>query len=103
MHPARRSCARRPRAPTLNSVTPSSGFQGATLNLTITGSGFASSGATVRIGAGVTVNSIRVVDANSIVANVTLLGDPGIRTITVESSGTSNSLPFEILSSPLSN
>src|SRR6267142_2582108 len=90
-------------APTLNSVTPSSGFQGATLNLTITGSGFASSGATVRIGAGVTVNSIRVVDANSIVANVTLPADPGIKTITVESGGASTSLPFEILSSQLSN
>ncbi|MBI2150326.1 MAG: IPT/TIG domain-containing protein, partial [Acidobacteria bacterium] len=90
-------------APTLTSVTPSSGFQGATFNLTIAGSGFASSGTNVLGGAGVIVNSIRVLNSTSIVASVTLLGDPGTRTISVDSGGTSNGLPFEILPSPLSN
>src|SRR6267143_374217 len=91
-------------APSLSTVTPSSGFLGATLNLTITGNGFVAGQTEVRFsGAGILVNGARVVNASSIVANVTLLGDPGTRQISVLSGGTSNSVPFEILSSPVSN
>lgn len=91
-------------APTLTGVSPSSGTQGATLNLKIAGSDFATSGAEVLFsGSGVIVNSVRVESPASIIATVTLLGDPGMRAITVVSGATTNSVSFEILPSPLSN
>jgi hypothetical protein len=91
-------------APTLTRVTPSSGVHGATLNLTITGTEFTNTSTEVRFsGSGVVVNGVRFESTTSIVANVTLLGDPGLRTIALVSGGTtSNSIPFEILASPLS-
>jgi len=91
-------------APTLNKVSPSSGFQGATVNLRIAGDGFAAGETEVRFSSpGVLVNRVRVVSSTSLVANVSLLADPGPQEISILGGETSNTLRFDVLPSPLSN
>jgi len=46
--------------PALTSVSPSSGIQGATLNLTLTGSGFSRDTTVALSGTGVVINGVRV-------------------------------------------
>src|SRR5205085_5673632 len=85
-------------APTITRITPSSGIQGATLDLTITGSGFAAAGTVVILsGDGVVLNGVRVVNSTSLIATVTLSGDPGVRSVSISSGGVSNDAAFEIL------
>src|SRR2546422_6428733 len=89
----------------LSQAAPTSGIQGATLNLSISGEDFVPAATTVRFsGSGVVVNGVRVLNAGSLLANVTLSGAAGIRALTVSTTaGKSNSVAFEILPSPLSN
>src|SRR2546426_11057125 len=90
-------------APSLNSVKPPSGFQGATLSLTIAGAGFVPGETEVRFSdPRVLINDVRVISATSLVANVSLLADPGRQEISVFAGGTSNTLRFEILPGSLS-
>ncbi|HYR42044.1 MAG TPA: hypothetical protein VER98_03405, partial [Terriglobia bacterium] len=86
------------------SVSPASGYRGASLNLTISGSVFVPGQTQVSfVSPRVLVNGVRVTGASSLVANVTLLADPGPQTISVVSGGMSNTASFEILPGPVSN
>jgi hypothetical protein len=70
--------------PTMTSVTPNSGKQGHTLDVTITGTNF--TGATVvSFGDGITVNSFTVDNDTQISASITIAGDatPGTRDVSV--------------------
>jgi hypothetical protein len=84
--------------PTITSVSPSSAARGATLDLTVAGSNFAS-GATVSLGAtGVTVNSVTFTSCSSVKANVTISGSAPTGSTTLDvinadgSFGTSSGL-----------
>jgi len=90
-------------APALTGVSPSSGVQGATLNLTLIGSGFTQDTTVTFGGMGVVINSVRLRDSTSLVVNVTLLGDAGPRTVSVTGGSIINAVPFEVLPTPLSN
>ena len=89
--------------PALTSVSPSSGIQGATLNLALTGSGFTQDTTVTFSGTGVIINGVRLKDSTSIVVNVTLLGEAGLRTISVTGESIGNVVRFEILPTPLSD
>jgi hypothetical protein len=88
---------------TVSSVIPSSGVQGATVPITLTGTGFLSGDIRLRVsGAGVVVISIRVLDDTHLNAVLILSGAAGTRTIGVETSaGPSNTVAFKITQSPL--
>ena len=76
-------------APTLTSVTPNQGLQGATVAVTLTGTNFVA-GATVAVsGTGVTVNTIVVVNSTSLTANFVLepAATVGARAVTVTTPG----------------
>ncbi len=72
--------------PLVTSVSPSSGSPGDTLTVTVSGANF-QPGAVVSFGEGIAVNSVRFVNPNQLVANITI--DPnaqvstGGRTVTV--------------------
>ncbi len=70
--------------PTVTSISPTSGARGATLSVTIIGTGFAS-GATCSFGAGITVNSCTFSSSTALVASLTIASDAatGTRTVTV--------------------
>ncbi|HSF18141.1 MAG TPA: IPT/TIG domain-containing protein [Vicinamibacteria bacterium] len=83
--------------PVVSSISPTSGQPGETLNVTINGLNF-QPGAVVSFGEGISVNSVRFVNSNQLVANITI--DPNIqntsaaRTVTVTNpDGTSGNLP----------
>ena len=89
-----------PSAPTLASVAPNQGLQGATVAVTLTGTNFVVAATTVAVsGAGVNVNNIVVGSATSLTANIVI--DPaaaaGARTVTVTTAGgTSGGQAFTI-------
>ena len=89
-----------PGAPTLTSVAPNQGTQGATVAVTLTGTNFVVGATTVTVsGAGVTVNTVVVGSTTSLTANFVL--DPaaavGARTVTVTTAGgTSGAQTFTI-------
>lgn len=70
-------------APVITGATPSSAGPGATLDVTLTGSGF-QPGTTVSFGAGITVNTTTFTSTSQLVANITVQAgaSPGPRTIT---------------------
>ncbi|MDP2702380.1 MAG: S8 family serine peptidase, partial [Candidatus Rokubacteria bacterium] len=70
--------------PVPTSIAPTTALLGATLNVTITGTGFAS-GATSSFGAGITVNNTTFVSSTQLTANITILANatPGARTVSV--------------------
>jgi len=73
-------------APTIASVSPSSGKQGATVAVTIIGTNFETGVTTaVSFGAGITVTSFSVVSSTQITANISLAQNaaPGTRDVTV--------------------
>jgi hypothetical protein len=72
-------------APAVTAASPSSAARGATLNVTISGSGFEPGAALTFSGAGITVNSTTFVSAGIYTANVTVAAGAatGSRTITV--------------------
>ncbi len=74
--------------PTVTSVTPDSGYQGQTLDVSITGTNF--TGATaVSFGAGITINSFSVVTDTLIAVSITIAGTAalGPRGVLVTTSG----------------
>jgi mucin-19 len=87
-----------PSAPTLSGISPSSGVQGASVTVTLTGTNFVADATTVSVsGTGVVVSAVNVVDATSLAAILQLSGNPGARTITVTTKdGTSGAQTFTI-------
>ncbi|HVZ59746.1 MAG TPA: IPT/TIG domain-containing protein [Terriglobales bacterium] len=93
-----------PPAPTLTSISPNSGQQTQTLNITLTGSNFVS-GATCSFGAGITVNSCTVNTSLQATASITIAGsatigtrsvtftNPDLQTATLANSFTVNTQP----------
>jgi hypothetical protein len=76
-------------APTLSSISPTSGAQGQTLSDTLTGTNFVT-GATCSFGAGITVNSCTRNSATQMTANITIAGNAaiGTRNVTVTNPDT---------------
>ena len=79
-----------PGTPTLTSVAPNQGLQGATVAVTLTGTNFVAGATTVNVsGGGVTVTNVVVGSSTSLTANFVL--DPaavvGPRTVTVTTAG----------------
>lgn len=72
-------------APQISSISPTSGVQGQTLGVTISGSGFVQGLTTVSFGAGVTVNSLTVNSSSSAVAQLAISSSAtsGVRDVTV--------------------
>jgi hypothetical protein len=74
--------------PALTAVLPAVGQAGATLDVTLVGSGFVQGLTSVSFGPGVSVNSVNVVFWTSLTANITIAGDaqPGSRDVSVTNS-----------------
>ena len=87
--------------PTLTSVSPTSGIQGTTFGVTLTGTNFVS-GATVAVsGTGVTVSNVNVASSTSLTATFTIGSSAAIggRNVTVTTSaGTSGAQIFTVTS-----
>lgn len=90
--------------PTLTQVNPSYGALNATVNVTITGTGFIPGRTTVRVsGTGVTVGAISVLNATSLTATFTIAAGASVdeRSVTVlVDSLSSPALPFTVLGRP---
>ena len=88
-----------PAAPTLTSISPTSGSRGAVVPVTLTGTNFAA-GATVAItGTGVTVSGVTFVSATSITATFTIATNAtlGARSVTVTTGGgTTGAVTFTV-------
>ena len=87
--------------PTLDSLSPTSGTQGQTLDVALTGTNFAS-GATSDFGSDITINSTTFNSATSLTANITISGSAttGARNVIVTSGGqTTGSQTFTVNSS----
>jgi hypothetical protein len=88
-----------PVAPTLTSISPTSGVQGSNVNVALTGANFVS-GATVNFsGTGVTVASVVVVSSTSITATLQISATAGLGRQNVSvttSTGTSASVTFTV-------
>jgi hypothetical protein len=87
------------KAPTLTSITPSSGARGSSLNVTLAGNNFDATAKIIVTGERVGATSLQVVNANQIAAK--FLIEPtaavGPRNVTVTtSSGTSNAVTFTV-------
>ncbi len=92
-----------PTPPTLTSITPTSGVQGQSVPVTLTGTNFIA-GATIALnGAGITVSNTTVVSATQITATFTIAGNAatGAQNVTVTTSGgTSGAQPFTVNLAP---
>jgi len=90
-------------APTLTSISPTTGVQGTNVPVTLTGTNFAGT-ATVNVsGSGVTVSNVQVVSATQITANFGIAANAvvGGDTVTVTSSGvTTNGVTFTVTAAP---
>jgi len=75
--------------PALTSLTPDNGARLETLDVVFTGTGFVEGITTVKVGAGITVNSIAVTSATSLTANLTIAGNAatGARTFALINAG----------------
>jgi hypothetical protein len=86
-------------APTLSSISPNNGAQGASAAVTLTGAGFAA-GATINLsGAGITVSGTSVVSSTQITATFAVApgASPVAQNVTVTSSGvTTNAQTFTV-------
>jgi hypothetical protein len=89
-----------PPAPTVSSITPSSGVRGTTIPVTITGNNFTATGTIVTLpGSGdVTIGSMTVVSSTSITLNLTFTATAtrSARTVTVTTPGGSASTTFTV-------
>ena len=90
----------RPAVPTLTSITPATGVQGATVAVTLVGTGFVAAGTTVVVsGADVVVSDVIVSSTTQLAADVWIAPDAtvGERSVSVTTTeGTSNSRPFTV-------
>ncbi len=85
-------------APTLNSISTTSGYQGETYNVTLYGTNFIS-GTNVNFGSGITVNSVNIINSTQISANIVISSSAytGSRGVTVNNAnGTSNGINFTV-------
>jgi hypothetical protein len=90
-------------APTLSSVGPTSGGQGSSVNVTLTGTNFASPASLNIAGTGVTASNVTVSSATSITATLVIASGAtlGAHNISVTTSGgTSSSVPFNVTLPP---
>jgi hypothetical protein len=92
--------------PVLNSISPSSGLQGNTISVTITGTNLSGASAVSFIGTGLTVSNITVISDTQITAAVTIASNAatGSRDLTVSTTvGTSSPLTgaFTVLALPV--
>jgi hypothetical protein len=80
--------------PTILAVTPNNGSQGATLNISITGTNF-SGASEVRLGTGIAVNSFNILSPSQIIASITIVAgtETGSRSVSVTTPGGSSLLP----------
>jgi hypothetical protein len=86
-------------APTLSSISPSSGTQGATVPVTLTGTDFVSGAAVNVSGSGVTVSNVSAVSTTQLTATFTIASNASAGTVNVTvttPAGTSGSVPFGI-------
>ncbi|MBN1621877.1 MAG: SBBP repeat-containing protein [Endomicrobiales bacterium] len=83
--------------PAVNSVTPSSGLQGETINLTVSGENFISTPTVTLSGTGITVNSVTYTNSTTLVTNITISADAalGARNITATNPGGSSATKEE--------
>jgi glucose/arabinose dehydrogenase/subtilisin family serine protease len=74
--------------PTVSSIAPSQGTPGATVSVTVNGSGFGA-GTTLSVGAGITVSNLAIVSAAQLTATLTIASGaaPGARNVTVTNPG----------------
>ncbi|MFW6206481.1 MAG: plastocyanin/azurin family copper-binding protein [Gemmatimonadota bacterium] len=93
-------------APTLSSISPTSGTQGSTVEVTLTGSNFDGGNADVSVsGSGVTPENVSVGSSTSITADFVIgdQADTGDRNVTVSTdAGTSGNVTFTVESAPVS-
>jgi hypothetical protein len=84
-------------APLLRQISPNGGEQGATVNVTLSGSQFAP-GLTVDAGAGISVTNVVFNNAQSASATFSISSNAalGDRTVRVSTSGTSNGVTFAV-------
>jgi hypothetical protein len=90
-------------APTLTSISPNSGLQGAAVPVTLTGANFISGATVSTTNSGVTVSNVTVVSATQITATFTIASNaaPGAANVTVlTSGGTSSPVTFTVNSPP---
>ena len=89
-----------PTAPALTSISPASGNQGQSVNVTLTGANLALGTTTVTVsGTGVTVQSVSVLSSTSMTATFVIANDAttGLRSVTVSTSaGTSGTRTFTV-------
>jgi hypothetical protein len=89
-----------PPAPTLTSVSPTSGVQGTTVSVTLTGTNFISGATTVAVsGTGVTVSNVSVASGTSLTADFVIAANAttGGRNVTVTTAGgTSGAQTFTV-------
>ena len=88
-----------PEAPTLTGINPASGVQGASVDVTLTGTNFLAGATVGASGTGVTVSNIVVASATSITARLTIAAGAatGARNVTVATAGgTSGGRTFTI-------
>jgi cytochrome c peroxidase len=86
--------------PTLTSVSPNTGAQNTSVNVTLTGTDFVPGGTTISLGAGVAINNSNVVSPTSMTATFVIapeaqLGTRGL--VVTTTNGTSNSVTFTVL------
>jgi hypothetical protein len=79
--------------PVIISISPESGSQGATLDITVNGKNFNGTNE-IRFGTGIAVNRFSVINSNQLTANITLLAgtETGIRDVSVSTPGGSYTL-----------
>jgi hypothetical protein len=85
--------------PVLNSITPSSGAPGTSVNVTLTGANLTGATAVNVSGSGITVSKLTVVSSTSVTVTLTIAGaaTPGAGTVTVTTpGGTSGSVTFTV-------
>ena len=80
--------------PVISSISPGSGSQGATLNVTITGMNF-NEASEVRLGTDIAVNSFSVLSSGQLTAGITIVAgaDTGARDVSITTPGGSFTLP----------
>jgi hypothetical protein len=79
--------------PVIASISPNQDRQGATLNITITGTNLSGT-SEVRFGTGIAVNSFTILSGNQVTANITIAADAavGVRDVSVTTPGGSFTL-----------
>jgi hypothetical protein len=89
-------------SPTFTTLSPNSGIQGTTVNVTVTGTGFTSQSSIGISGTGITISNLTIVSATQITASFIIAGNAatGVRNVTITNptpgGGTSTSLPFTV-------